>query len=70
MRRLAWRQLDSRVHVLVDEDGNVLRTITTMPPSLGDPGVEYHVMTNGQVESTHSSLEDAMTAAEAAAPQG
>jgi hypothetical protein len=56
--------------VLVDEDGNVLRTITTMPPSLGDPGVEYHVMTNGQVESTHSSLEDAMTAAEAAAPQG
>ena len=83
MRRLAWQQPDIRVHVLVDEDGIVVRTITTTPPSVGDPRVEhdrvevgihvgdprvgYHVMSEGHVESTHTSLDDAMKAAEAAA---
>jgi hypothetical protein len=67
MRRLAWQQPDIRVHVLVDEDGIVVRTITTTPPSVGDPRVGYHVMSEGHVESTHTSLDDAMKAAEAAA---
>jgi hypothetical protein len=67
MQRLAWRQPDSRVHVLVDEDGNVVRSITTMIPTLGNPDAAYHVMTDGRVESSHASLEEAMRAAEAAA---
>jgi hypothetical protein len=68
MRRFVWRQAGSRVHELVDEDGNVVRTITTILPSSGDPSVGYHVMTtDGWLESAHAALGDAMNAAEKAA---